>query len=121
MRKLRLMNRKRYFPTYTNTLLEDFKMRKLLAMFCAMFMTGSVNLALAGEADRPLPPVPPEVGAPADCDPTMKSSDPNAAVTKDCPTQPEPFGEQTNNKAAREKGKSQTLEPESGGRNVDSK
>ena len=96
-------------------------MRRLSAMLCAMVMYGAANLAVAAEPQRPLPPAPPEqMGAPADCDSTMRSSDPNAAVAKDCPTQPEPYGEQTNNNAKREKGKSQTLDPGSGGRNVDS-
>lgn len=95
-------------------------MRKLFIPALGLLL-GSAQWVYAEMPDRPLPPAPAEqMGAPADCDPTLRSSDPNAAVNRDCPTQPEPYGEQHNNRAQREKGKSQTQDPGQGGREVTS-
>jgi hypothetical protein len=100
--------------------MEDFLMSRLPVLSLALLLTGTVSLAQAEMPERPLPPAPAEqMGAPADCDPTMRSSDPNAAVNRDCPTAPKPYRDGTQNRARGETGKPPTLDPESGGRELD--
>jgi hypothetical protein len=100
--------------------MEDFTMSRLPALSIGLLLVGATSLAQAEMPERPLPPAPAEqMGAPADCDPTMRSSDPNAAVNRDCPTEPKPYRDGTQNRARGETGKPPTLDPDRGGRELD--
>lgn len=94
-------------------------MRTLITTIFTVSMLTS-GLALAEMPERPLPPAPAEkMGPPVDCKPTTQSTDPNAAVNKDCPMQPETYDSQTPRRTQQEKNrmKNQNHDPESSGRN----
>jgi hypothetical protein len=95
-------------------------MPRLPALSIGLLFLGAATMASAEMPERPLPPAPAEqMGAPADCDPTMRSSDPEAAVNRDCPTRPQPYRDDSQNRVQREKGKPPTLDPDRGGRELD--
>lgn len=94
-------------------------MRTLITTIFAVSMLAS-GLALAEMPDRPLPPAPAEkMGPPVDCKPTTRSTDPNAAVNNDCPTQPETYDSQVQRRMQQDKNrmKNQNHDPESSGPN----
>lgn len=95
-------------------------MLKLPVLSMGLLCLGISVAAFAEMPERPLPPAPMEeqMGTPADCDPAMRSSDPEAE-SRDCPTRPEPYRDDAQNRAKREKGKPPTLDPDSGGRELD--
>jgi hypothetical protein len=100
--------------------MEDFPMSKITAISAGLLLLGATSLSQAEMPERPLPPAPAEkMGAPADCEPTVRSSDPNAAVNRDCPTAPKPYRDGSPNRTGGKTGKPSTLDPDSGGRELD--